>query len=127
MRTSGSLLLVAALSLAQIASHLGSALAAPITVECCCGEHTADVDCGCPDCLGAVYRSEADADHRGGGQPHLRPCGQETDQLARSPLLVPWALPDAAPPPPDIAIVSVTRTAPLEPPSHIARPPSAPS
>ena len=123
----GSLLLVIALSFAQVAAQLGSALAAPLTVECCCGEHGADIDCGCVDCLGAVYMSELEADQRGGGQPQLRPCGQETDELASSPLPVPWALPEAGLPPPDILAIAAPRSLAPAPPSHISLPPASPS
>lgn len=63
-----------ALQFASIFHHVGS-------VECCCGPHSADDDCGCPDCPANVVTqtTEHTQDHPGESEgssflPRMFPC-----------------------------------------------------
>lgn len=51
------------------------------SVVCCCGEHAADDDCGCPDCPSAVGDASDDHDHGAAvlaGTDQVRRCGADS-------------------------------------------------
>lgn len=126
-RTAGAAALVAALSFAHIAAQLGAAFAAPPTVECCCGEHDAEVDCGCPDCLGGSYSWENARERRGSSADHIRPCGQERDEVVPNVSASHWDVVPVAAGPPRARPTPPARTIDALPPSVILDGLSAPS
>lgn len=122
-----SLIIVGLLSFAHVAAQIGVAFAAPVTVECCCGEHAADVDCGCTDCLGAVYRSEVERDRQGDSEDAVRPCGQEGDHVTLSVTPLPWqTVPTARLPEPRASASATPAAEPIPDSAHV-RTTAAPS
>jgi hypothetical protein len=55
------------------------------TIDCCCGEHEADLPCGCPDCPGADH--DDDSGPARDGLPHIERCGANAQWV--SPATVP--------------------------------------
>jgi hypothetical protein len=82
-----AIVLLFALPLAQVAR--GAVIAGE--VHCCCGDHSADEACGCPDCPAAAHPH--DGDDGGGGDDHddhdgappttsFGACGAEGQELS---------------------------------------------
>jgi hypothetical protein len=88
-----ALVLLFALPVAQVAR--GATL--PGEVHCCCGDHAADEDCGCPECPSASHAHDEDDgdDHDDEDAPpstSFRACGAEGQSYtvgAFPPFLVP--------------------------------------
>lgn len=105
---------IAALAVLVVAS-LGRIAAANFdigTIECCCGEHGADVACGCPDCP-AVHADDDDRGPPADGAPRMEACGPDAKVT----------LPPAAPP-----MLAPPRLAVIPPPARVLRaaPPRGP-
>jgi hypothetical protein len=119
-----ALVLCVCIPMAQLAQ------AAPMgLIECCCGEHEADHDCGCLDCPAAQHAKQAMEKHEEEDAPAFArwlPCGLPTTGLLM-PELFRWQLsampalerPDIekAPPPrwPVQQVVSRTESPPRPP------------
>jgi hypothetical protein len=91
-------------------------------VECCCGRHAADHDCGCDQCPSHHHDGKHADDHAS----HLRACAHHAD------LVAPGELPDALTPPaaepPPAARAILVIAPPLAPPeSRLVHPETPPS
>jgi hypothetical protein len=91
-------------------------------IQCCCGVHAGDHDCGCPDCP-AGKPDPAQGGDRGDTTPTVRPCGANAEWVSPATippfvaptapaLIVParraLAIPDADHAPPARVVVPVT-------------------
>jgi len=73
------------------------------TVTCCCGEHEAGEDCGCPSCPAATGDESDDPDDGEPGPSTIRRC-QTSSELGTCPLDAPFVLPDGLDDPDGVAL-----------------------
>lgn len=91
-------------------------------VECCCGRHAADHDCGCDQCPSHHHDGKRADDHTS----RLRACGHHADLAVAGEL--PDVLPPPAAPPAPVLRALLVIAPPLAPPeSRIVHPETPPS